>query len=591
MYREFWQMFVRGYGGLRAAIVIMGLTGLVALLEGFNVGLLVPLLESLESSDSGDTHWVTKAFARVFSSVGLDMRLETILIALAGMVVLVSALKYVKTMYATKTNIGFSIWMRSTLMRNYVNSDISYFHRTELGRMVNTLVTQVDHAGGTFFSMTEIVSSVGVTLAYLIAALLISPSLTGIAIGTMVVVTVIMQYFINRARVLGAQIVDAHSDMQAGAVDSMSGVRVIKSFQLEDNRLQEFGHRLRGLGVLNYGVDMNRAQANIVQEVSLFGIIGGIVFVAVELIGLDLAVTVALLFVLYRMAPRINNLNSIRQGLAISFAALHHVKEVTDETGSPKIVSGSKPFRSIDNSIVLKNVTFAYNGGPDVLHNADFTIEKGQMTALVGTSGAGKSTLIDLVLRFHDPVKGGIVVDGTDLRELDLADWRRSIGVVSQDVFLFNDSIANNIGFGLGDGNITEEAVISAAKQAYAHDFVLSLPDGYDTIVGDRGLNLSGGQRQRVSLARAILKQPKLLILDEATSSLDSESESLIQDYIREIRGSLTILVVAHRMSTIQSADKIAVLEEGRIVEEGDWDSLLAEEGVFANYHRLQFGG
>ena len=405
------------------------------------------------------------------------------------------------------------------------------------------------------------------------------------------VVTVIMQYFINRARVLGAQIVDAHSDMQAGAVDSMSGVRVIKSFQLEDNRLQEFGHRLRGLGVLNYGVDMNRAQANIVQEVSLFGIIGGIVFVAVELIGLDLAVTVALLFVLYRMAPRINNLNSIRQGLAISFAALHHVKEVTDETGSPKIVSGSKPFRSIDNSIVLKNVTFAYNGGPDVLHNADFTIEKGQMTALVGTSGAGKSTLIDLVLRFHDPVKGGIVVDGTDLRELDLADWRRSIGVVSQDVFLFNDSIANNIGFGLGDGNITEEAVISAAKQAYAHDFVLSLPDGYDTIVGDRGLNLSGGQRQRVSLARAILKQPKLLILDEATSSLDSESESLIQDYIREIRGSLTILVVAHRMSTIQSADKIAVLEEGRIVEEGDWDSLLAEEGVFANYHRLQFGG
>ncbi len=584
-------MFVRGYGGLRAAIVIMGLTGLVALLEGFNVGLLVPLLESLESSDSGDTHWVTKAFARVFSSVGLDMRLETILIALAGMVVLVSALKYVKTMYATKTNIGFSIWMRSTLMRNYVNSDISYFHRTELGRMVNTLVTQVDHAGGTFFSMTEIVSSVGVTLAYLIAALLISTSLTGIAIGTMVVVTVIMQYFINRARVLGAQIVDAHSDMQAGAVDSMSGVRVIKSFQLEDNRLQEFGHRLRGLGVLNYGVDMNRAQANIVQEVSLFGIIGGIVFVAVELIGLDLAVTVALLFVLYRMAPRINNLNSIRQGLAISFAALHHVKEVTDETGSPKIVSGSKPFRSIDNSIVLKNVTFAYNGGPDVLHNADFTIEKGQMTALVGTSGAGKSTLIDLVLRFHDPVKGGIVVDGTDLRELDLADWRRSIGVVSQDVFLFNDSIANNIGFGLGDGNITEEAVISAAKQAYAHDFVLSLPDGYDTIVGDRGLNLSGGQRQRVSLARAILKQPKLLILDEATSSLDSESESLIQDYIREIRGSLTILVVAHRMSTIQSADKIAVLEEGRIVEEGDWDSLLAEEGVFANYHRLQFGG
>jgi subfamily B ATP-binding cassette protein MsbA len=584
-------MFVRGYGGLRAAILIMGLTGLVALLEGFNVGLLVPLLESLGNTDPSSTHWVTRAFARIFASVGLELRLETILVALAVMVLLVSTLKYIKTMMATKTDIGFNIWMRSRLMGNYLRSDISYFHRTELGRMINTLVTQVDHAGGTFFSMTEIVSSVGVTLAYLIAALLISPSLTGIAIGTMAVVTLIMQYFINKARAMGTQIVQAHSDMQADAVDTLSGVRVIKSFQLEDSRTHGFNQRIRDLGVLNYSVDMNRAQAGIVQEVSLFAIIGGIVYVAVNWIGLDLTVTVALLFVLYRMAPRINNLNSIRQALAISFAALHHVKEITDETGSPQIISGSTPFQGIYHSIVLEKVTFSYNGGPDVLHDADFIIEKGKMTALVGTSGAGKSTLIDLVLRFHDPVKGGIVVDGTDLRDLDLADWRRSIGLVSQDVFLFNDTIAKNISFGVEEEDIAEEAVISASKQAYAHDFILKLPDGYDTIVGDRGLNLSGGQRQRVSLARAILKQPKLLILDEATSSLDSESESLIQDYIREIRGSLTILVVAHRMSTIQSADKIAVLEDGRIVEEGDWDSLLAVKGVFANYHRLQFGG
>lgn len=584
-------MFVRGYGGLRAASVIMVLTGFVALFEGFNVGLLVPLLESLEDNDPSSTHWVTRAFARVFSYFGLEMQLETILIALAVMVILVSALKYLKTVLATKTDIGFGIWMRSKLMGNYLHSDISYFHHTELGRLTNTLVTQVDHAGGTFFSMTEIVASVGITLAYLIAALLISPALTGIAIGTMLVVTIIMQYFINRARVMGVQIVEAHSDMQAGAVDTLSGIRVIKSFQLERNRIQDFDHRIRGVGVLNYKVDINRGQAGIVQEVSLFALIGGIVFVAVQLVGLDLAVTVALLFVLYRMAPKVNNLNSIRQGLAISMAALHHVKETIDETGAPEIISGSKPFQGVASGIALRNITFSYNGGPNVLENANFIIEKGKMTALVGTSGAGKSTLIDLILRFHDPVDGSIMVDATDLRDLDLADWRQSIGVVSQDVFLFNDTIANNIAFGMGDSKVTEETIISASKQAYAHHFILQLPNGYDTVVGDRGWNLSGGQRQRVSLARAILKQPSFLILDEATSSLDSESESLIQDYIREIRGSLTILVVAHRMSTIQDSDKIAVLEDGRIVEEGDWDSLLAEAGVFANYHRLQFRG
>ena len=584
-------MFVKGYGGFRSASVIMTLTGFVAILEGFNVGLLVPLLENLDSVEGGEAHWVTKAFARVFESVGLEMKLETILIALAAMVVLVSALKYLRTVLSTKTDVGFTIWMRSKLMGNYLNSDISYFHRTELGRLINTLVTQVDHASGTFFSMTEIVAGVGVTIAYLTAALLISPQLTAIAIGTMAVVTLLMQYFINKARIMGTQIVAAHSDMQAGAVDTLSGVRVVKAFRLEDNRGQDFDRRIRRVGILNFKLDINKGQSAIVQEVALFALIGGIVFVAIEVLTLDLAVTVALLFIMYRMAPKVNNLNSVRQGLAVSLAALHHVKETIDETGSPAIISGAKPFQGVGSGIDLKKVTFSYNGGPDVLHNTDFIIEKGKMTALVGTSGAGKSTLIDLILRFHDPSNGSIMIDGTDLKEFDLSSWRRSIGVVSQDVFLFNDTIGKNIGLGMGDAKASEEAIILAAKQAYAHDFILGLPGGYDTEVGDRGWNLSGGQRQRVSLARAILKKPEILILDEATSSLDSESESLIQDYITEIRGQLTIIVVAHRMSTIQSADKIAVLEDGRIVEEGDWDSLLAEAGVFANYHRLQFGG
>jgi len=563
----------------------------VAILEGFNVGLLVPLLESLSRVEDDDAHWVTKAFTQVFELVGLEMRLETILFALAAMVVLVSSLKYLRTLLAAKTDVGFIIWMRNKLMGNYLNSDISYFHRTELGRLTNTLVTQVDHASGSFFSMTEIVSGVGVTLAYLIAALLISPELTAIAIGTMAFVTILMQYFINKARVMGTQVIAAHSDMQAGAVDTLSGVRVVKAFRLEDNRGQDFERRIKDVGSLNFKLDINKGQSAIVQEVTLFAIIGGIVFVAIEMLSLDLAVTIALLFILYRMAPRVNNLNSVRQGLAVSLAALHHVKETIDETGTPEIVSGAELFQRVGTGIELKKVTFSYNDGPYVLQGADLVIEEGKMTALVGTSGAGKSTLIDLVLRFHDPVNGSITIDGTDLRDLDLASWRKSIGVVSQDVFLFNDTIRKNIGLGMGDSEVSEEAIILAAKQAYAHDFILGLPGGYDTEVGDRGWNLSGGQRQRVSLARAILKKPKVLILDEATSALDSESEKLIHDYITEIRGQLTILVVAHRMSTIQGADKIAVLEDGKIVEEGDWQSLLAKSGVFANYHRLQFGG
>jgi ABC-type multidrug transport system fused ATPase/permease subunit len=195
---------------------------------------------------------------------------------------------------------------------------------------------------------------------------------------------------------------------------------------------------------------------------------------------------------------------------------------------------------------------------------------------------------VDLILRFYDPVQGSIEVDGVDLKDLDLTSWRRSIGVVSQDIYLFNETIAYNIGVGRTDANI--EQIVEAAKQAYAHDFIQQLADGYETKIGDRGWNLSGGQRQRIALARAILKRPEILILDEATSSLDSESEQLIQDYMKEIRNSCTMIVVAHRTSTIQDADKIVVLLDGVIAEEGDWDTLSAGSGLLANYHRLQIG-
>lgn len=590
IYKEFWLLFGRGYKGFKAAAVILLLTILVALFEGFNIGLLVPLLEGLEGRPQESSHWITRAFAKIFETFGIEMNLESILIALAVMVAIVSVLKYLKTILATKTDVGFIIWMRSKIMENYLKSDISYFHRTEIGSLNNTLITQVDHASGTFFSMTEIVASIGITLAYLVAALFISPSLTGIALATMLVVTLVMQYFINKARGIGTQLVDAHGVMQAGAIDTLSGIHVVKSFLLENNRIDDFTQRIKRVGRLNYDVDINRGQAAIVQEISLFALIGGIVFVAVKIIGLDLAVTVALLFVLYRMAPKINNLNSIRQGLAVSMAALHHVKETMDSTESSSIISGDKHFQRLEQEIILKNVCFAYSSGTNVLNNADLTIEQGKMTALVGSSGAGKSTLIDLVLRFYDPTSGRLIIDGVDLKELDLGSWRKSIGIVSQDVFLFNNTIGMNIKLGSGNSDVSHEELISAAKLAYAHDFITGLPHGYDTMVGDRGWNLSGGQRQRVSLARAILRKPDILILDEATSSLDSESENLIQEYIRSIRGQLTILVVAHRMSTIQGADKIAVLEEGRIVEEGDWNDLLAKAGTFANYHRLQYG-
>jgi ABC-type multidrug transport system fused ATPase/permease subunit len=293
-----------------------------------------------------------------------------------------------------------------------------------------------------------------------------------------------------------------------------------------------------------------------------------------------------LLLILYRLAPRISGLNSRRQQLAVSLAALHRARTVLNEAASPSIVTGSSPFSTLSSGIELKNVSFSYDGEASVLQGASFTIHQGSMTAIAGVSGSGKTTIIDLILRLYDPVQGSVLVDGVDLKDLDLASWRQAVSVVSQDVFLFNDTIANNIA--LGHPEIPRDEITGAAAQAYAHDFIQSFPQGYETMIGDRGWNLSGGQRQRLALARAILRKPQVLVLDEATSALDSESERLVQECINRIRGTCTVVIVAHRMSTIQTADKIAVLENGRIIQEGNWDSLTADSGALTRFQELQ---
>jgi len=413
--------------------------------------------------------------------------------------------------------------------------------------------------------------------------------LTAVSFAIMMLITLSMQYHIRKANSLGARLLEQNNNLHTSVVESLSGIRVIKSFVLEHLRGEDVRLKAEGVGEATYHLERNRSQITILQETALFGLVGGIVFVGVSILHVDLAVTVALLFILYRLAPRVNNLNNLRQTVASTMAALCNIDSAINQSSENHIISGTKQFVELRGAIELRRVDFAYEDGTGVLQDANFLVESGKMTALVGASGAGKSTIIDLILRYYDPSQGMVMVDGVDLRELDLASWRNSIGIVSQDVFLFNDTVANNIV--LGRPGADKEDIFDAAKRAYAHEFILQLPRGYDTEIGDRGWNLSGGQRQRVALARAILKNPQILILDEATSSLDSESELLIQDYIREIRGTCTILVVAHRISTIQSADRIGVLQDGKIVEEGDWDSLLAEPGVFANYHRLQTGG
>jgi ABC-type multidrug transport system fused ATPase/permease subunit len=240
-----------------------------------------------------------------------------------------------------------------------------------------------------------------------------------------------------------------------------------------------------------------------------------------------------------------------------------------------------------EETIEFSGASFSYVPGIPVLENLSFRVNKGEMVAFVGSTGAGKSTLLDLVPRFYDVTQGRITIDGTDIRAVTLESLRKQISIVSQEILLFHDTITNNIRYGCPEKDM--ENVVEAAKAAHAHDFILEQPQGYDTLVGDRGALLSGGQRQRIAIARAILTNPSILILDEAASALDAESEELVQKAIERLRGGRTIFVVAHRLSTIRKADRIYVLESGKIVESGTQDDLMAVNGRFRQLHDMQF--
>jgi subfamily B ATP-binding cassette protein MsbA len=292
------------------------------------------------------------------------------------------------------------------------------------------------------------------------------------------------------------------------------------------------------------------------------------------------------LFILFRLVPAVHEINGNRSMLNSFHGSLDNIRELLRTDNKPYLRDGQVEFTGLRRAIAFESVDFGYEPEHPILHNITLTIKRGEMTAIVGASGAGKTTLVDLIPRFDDPTEGRIRLDGVDLREFQINSLRRRMAIVSQDTFIFNASIRDNIAYGVPEA--TPADITEAARLANALDFILELPEQFDTPLGDRGVRLSGGQRQRIAIARALLHNPEVLILDEATSALDSISERLIQDSIEKLAVGRTVIAIAHRLSTIVRADKVVVLEQGRIVEQGTYQELLAQRGRLWKYHQMQ---
>jgi len=420
--------------------------------------------------------------------------------------------------------------------------------------------------------------------------ILISWQLSAVGLAVFLLLSLLMTVFTRWISRSARQVPQMLATMTAITTETIAGMRLIRALSMQESekarydafskktadRIIETVRRKSILPSVNRSLSTILMLVLIVASIQFFVIPGR----------LSAGELMAFLFALLRLEPMFGELNNARSTIATIMPALSAIRAYIDRHDKPYLKNGSREMPPFARSIDFEDVTFQYDEGNPVLKNINLTVRQGMKVALVGGSGAGKSTLVDLIPRFLDVTSGSLKIDGVDIREFTQVSLRRHIGVVSQDAFVFNASVRDNIAYGLPDAS--DDLIWQAARRANAADFIEAFPDGMNTMLGDRGAAMSGGQRQRIEIARCFMRNPEILILDEATSALDSVSEKLVQDSLNKLMEGRTVFAIAHRLSTIRNADMIVVMEKGTIVETGTYDDLLQRKGALYKYHSIQ---
>ncbi len=483
--------------------------------------------------------------------------------------------------------------LRNKLYSHFHYLSLSYFNKNKSGELTAVLVNDIDNMRNSLSIMFQKLFVEPINIIILMSLLfIVSTKLALIALLIIPVSGIIIFGISHSIRRRSARSQAQLAGMTSMIAETIGSMRIVKAFATKGFEINRFAKETQKYYKLMIRRDRLRFVSSPVSETfgatiaALLLWVGARDVLVIESISSeDFLRFILLLFSLFQPLKNLTNVvNELQNGLASAdrvFAIMDIKSDIQDVDNAFKV-------KDLNSSLSFNDVSFTYgNKDEKVLNNINFKINKGEIFALVGPSGAGKSTLVDLIPRFYDTLSGSIKIDGKDIKGLELKSLRSLMGIVTQETFLFDDTVKANISYGVE--NISDDEIKDASKAANAHEFIRKLPDGYNTIIGERGVSLSGGQKQRIAIARAIVKNPPILILDEATSSLDSESEKHVQSAIENLMSERTVFVIAHRLSTVHNANKILVLENGQIVQEGKHDDLINVDGLYKQLHKMQF--
>jgi subfamily B ATP-binding cassette protein MsbA len=572
---------------------VVALSTVSTIAEGIGIGLLIPILGSFGqgSSDFEADDEILGRLGALTSAIPEDRRILVLSMIVFALIAVKSILVYFDGLLSSWVTGLAAHRLRLAVAHQLLTVRFDYINENDDGRFLNTLESDTWAVTSAMFAVLGFVTRICVILVYGALLLLLSWKLTLAFLVGSVCVWFATRPFARFAWRESPGLLRAEQIISERACDLLDAMRTIRAFGKEEAELQRFGRASETLRTKSFSVERLTGLTGPVLELVYVALFLFILIVA-QWTGMQGAALVTYLVALYRVQPHVRALDGLRLELASVSAPLQNIDKLLDRSDKPYVPDGSRRFEHLRDSVTFRDVNFGYSLSQPVwpvLKGVSFEIAAGKVTAIVGGSGAGKTTLINLLLRLYDPDSGEILVDGVPLSTFDIGSWRSRLAIAGQDIELLNGTVRDNIAYSRPDATIEE--IVAAAIKASAHDFIAAMPKGYDTRVGDAGALLSGGQRQRLGLARAILAEPRLLILDEATNALDAITEDSVLTGIESWRGDMTVVVVAHRLSTLRQADHVVVLEDGKVRESGPPRQLIEQKGLFARLRDLQLIG